>query len=383
MKESDLVKRDIKLGDGKKAVVDLNNPVYRFLSNPILTSHDVNKLWTHPELQVKTVHNAGVVEHNNSILMLFRSHLRNGKSILGLARSKNGFNEWKVQPYPAMLPCSKKDSFAKGMDKGALIENEAGGIEDPRITKLGNDFLITYSAYHARIKDRVRVSLATTNDFKTFVRYGPMLNKDMRNVVIFPEKIKGKYIGLFRPNDIGDTGGVYTQIKIGFTKDWRSNSWNLLKKPIIETRGGPSALSDKIGPGAPPIKTKYGWLSIFHGVRSTMSGKSYILSVALHDLNDPTNVRISNIPILFPSKADCKVKDSDYVHVSNVVFTCGAIRKDDGTIIIYYGGCDTVMNIGVTHEDVLVALCKDYGQNQKTGEPLYNLRGTLSTLTDT
>jgi predicted GH43/DUF377 family glycosyl hydrolase len=370
MKKYDLVKRKIDIGNGKKAVVDLNNPVYRFPGNPILTLHDVNKVWTNPKFQVKTVHNAGIIEHNGKTLMLFRSHLRSGVSILGLAKSRNGFDGWKVESYPAMLPCSKKDSFAKGVNKKILIENEAGGVEDPRIIKLDNNYLITYSAYHARIKDRVRVSLAVTKDFRTFTRYGPLLNENMRNVVIFPEKINDRYIGLFRLNN--ESSRAYTQIRIGFTKDWKSDSWVLSKKPIIKTGGGPSALSDKIGPGAPPIKTKYGWLSIFHGVRATMDGNPYVLSVALHDLGDPAKVKVSNIPILFPSKADCRVKDSDYVHVPNVVFTCGAIRKNNGTILIYYGGCDTVMNIGVTHEDILATLCKNYGQDPKTGKLLYD-----------
>ena len=84
--------------------------------------------------------------------------------------------------------------------------------------------------------------------------------------------------------------------------------------------------------------------------------------MALHDLEDPTRVKVSSIPILFPSAADCRVREEEYVHVPNVVFTCGAVAKADGTILIYYGGNDTVMNVGVTHEDVLVALCEEYGQ---------------------
>ena len=371
MKRYDLVTRKIDIGNGKRAVVDLNNPLYRYPSNPILTSHDINKVWTNPKFQVKTVHNAGVIEHNGKTLMLFRSHLRSGVSILGLAKSRNGFDGWKVEPYPAMIPCSKKDSFAKGVNKKVIIENEAGGIEDPRIIKLGNNYLITYNAYHSSIKDRVRVSLATTKDFKTFTRHGLLLNRNMRNVAIFPEKINDRYFGLFRLNDTGNVGRAYTQIRIGFTRDWKSNSWKLLKEPIIKTGAGPSALSDKIGPGAPPIKTKYGWISIFHGVRTTMDGNPYVLSVALHDFDDPTKVKVSNIPILFPSKADCRVNDSDYVHVPNVVFTCGAIRNNNGTILIYYGGCDTVMNIGVTHEDILATLCENYDQNPKTRKLLY------------
>jgi len=221
----------------------------------------------------------------------------------------------------------------------------------------------------------VRVCIATTNDFKSFTRLGSISNRNARNVVFFHEKIEGKYVGLFRFNEDahGHVGGIFTQIKIGYADDWRLNCWNILETPIIKTGAGPCAISDKIGPGAPPIKTKYGWLNIFHGVRTTMDGNPYVLSVALHDLKNPNRVKVSNIPILFPSKADCIVKKTDYIHVPNVVFTCGAIRKQDGTILIYYGGNDTVMNIGITHEDILITLCNEYGQDPLTGELLYNL----------
>ena len=355
--------------------VNLNNPLQRYNGNPILTSKEVNRVWTDPKLQVITVHNAGITEYNDEVIMLFRSHLRNGISVLGIARSKNGLDNWQVDEKPAMLPCSKDDNFAEGTNIDELIENERGGVEDPRISKIDDTYYITYSAYHASIAHRVRVSLAITKDFKSFKRYGPLLKTDMRNVVIFPEKIKGKYYGLFRPNDNTQehTGGIYKQIKIGSTIKIEEGNWTILNQPIMMQNDGPSSFSDKIGPGATPIKTKYGWINIFHGVRGTMDGNPYVLGIALHDLHSPEHVKVSNIPILFPSKADCIVVDDSYVHVPNVVFCCGAIRKDNGDIYIYYGGNDTVMNVAITHEDILAELCEKYPQDPKSGRPLYPL----------
>ncbi len=372
----DLVEREIAISDFVKGKVNLNNPVLRFPQNPILTCHDVNRIWKNPALQVNTIHNAGVAIFEGETLLLFRSHLRSGVSLLGIARSKNGFTDWRIDPRPAMFPATADDLFYDGVNREALIENEAGGVEDPRISRIGDDYLITYSAYHARVKNRVRVSLAATKDFKHFTRYGPVLDRDMRNVVVFPEKINGKYVGLFRPNGPPDkdVDGIYTEIRIGFTDDWRSNDWEILLKPIMKTGGGPSAISDKIGPGAPPLKTKYGWLHIFHGVRATMAGNPYVLSVMLHDLKNPAKIKVSNIPILFPSRADCRVPASDYVHVDNALFTCGALRREDGVILIYYAGNDTVMNIGISHEDVLKTLCEAYGQDPLAGTRLYGLK---------
>ncbi len=355
--------------------LDLSNPVQRYKGNPIVTARDVNKVWTDPKWQTITVHNAGITEYDGDVLMLFRSHLRNGMSVLGIARSHNGLDNWRIDKTPAMLPCNENDSFAEGSNIDELIENEQGGVEDPRIAKIKDTYYITYSAYHATVAHRVRVSLATTKDFKTFKRHGALLKTDMRNVVLFPEEIGGRFYGLFRPNDSTQehTGGIYKQIQIGSTENIKTGKWHIQEQPIMLQNDGPSSFSDKIGPGATPIKTKHGWINIFHGVRSTMDGNPYVLGVALHDLEKPKQVKVSNIPIVFPSKADCKVTDDSYIHVPNVVFCCGALRKDNGDIYIYYGGNDTVMNVAITHEDVLAELCEKYPQDPESGRPLYPL----------
>jgi predicted GH43/DUF377 family glycosyl hydrolase len=367
----DLVSRSIEIND-ERFEVDLNNPFSRYVRNPVVHARMVNKVWKAPHLQVKTVHNAGITVFNDEVIMLFRSHLRNGISILGIARSQDGLTDWRIDERPAMMPCGRNDVFAYGVDTEAIIENEAGGLEDPRISKIDDTYLITYSAYHDLIKDQVRVSLATTQDFKIFKRYGSLLDVDMRNVVIFPEKINSKFIGLFRPNDTtaGDVGGIFKQIRIGYSDDWSFQKWSIDDVPIMRQEGGPSAFKDKIGPGAPPIKSKHGWINIFHGVRNTMDGNPYVLGVALHDFSDPKKVRVSNIPVLFPSSADCRVEEEDYIHVPNVVFTCGARRLEDGAIMMYYGGNDTVMNVAVSHEDVLTELCIRYPQDAMTGKPI-------------
>ena len=355
--------------------LDLNNPIVRYKNNPILTNHNVNSIWKDPRLKTITVHNSAIVEYMGKTLMLFRSHLRNGISVIGKAVSDNGIDNWDISSEPFMKPCSKNDMHASDQQIERLIESEAGGVEDPRITKINDTYCITYSAYHGKVQNKVRVSLAVTQDFKKLIRHGAVVDVDMRNVVIFPEKINGKYVALFRPNDVSDdhTGGSFSEIKIGYSDNIESNNWRLNHDPIMKQLGVPSPFSDKIGPGAPPIKTKHGWINIFHGVRKTMDGNPYVLGVALHDLNNPEKIKVSNIPILFPSKADCKVNEDDYVHVPNVVFTCGAIRKDDGTIYIYYGGNDTVMNLAVSHEDILAELCNRYPQDPLSGEPLYKI----------
>jgi len=323
---------------------------------------------------VVTVHNAGAAVVGGQTLLLFRSHLRSGLSVLGLARSDDGVTRWRVDPRPALVPAGPGDWYGAHVDPEQVAAMESGGVEDARINPVDGGFAITYSAYDGRVPNRVRVALATTDDFTEITRHGPMLARDMRNVVIFPERIGGRYVGLFRPNDtVADQiGGAYTQIRIGYADDLRSGPWTIEDEPIIRTGAGPSAFSDKIGPGAPPVRTRHGWLNLFHGVRTTMDGNPYVLGVALHDADDPRKVQMSSIPVLFPSRADCRVAETDYVHVPNVVFSCGMLRRADGSLLIYYAGNDTVMNVAFSHEDVLAELCRRYGQDPQTGELRYD-----------
>jgi len=169
----------------------------------------------------------------------------------------------------------------------------------------------------------------------------------MRNVVIFPEPDRNrKWMALLRPNDkvreisgSGHIGGSFSEICAGFAPS-PTGPWQI-GNVIMRSGHGPSAFQAKIGPGVPPIKTRYGWLNIFYGVRSTMAGNPYSLGVAFHDLEDPTDP-----------------KETDYVHVPNVVFSCGALPGGNDTVAIYYGGNDTVMNVGLANVEILNEMCE-------------------------
>src|SRR5215467_3052093 len=102
--------------------------VKRYSRNPILTKADI-------PYPVETVHNAAVVKHGNEYIMLFRSHLRTGRSIIGLARSLDGFN-FTAHPEPFLIP----------ERSGAFAAHEEFGVEDPRVTQMEGEYLITYSA---------------------------------------------------------------------------------------------------------------------------------------------------------------------------------------------------------------------------------------------
>lgn len=375
--------------NGWKGIVTINEPVIRYPDNPILTCHDINKIWgIDAHLYTYTVHNAGMAavmgeNGKQQIIMLFRSHIADGRSVIGKAVSDNGISNWIIAPRPFLLPAAKNDMYAEGVNIDDIIECEAGGVEDLRINPVGDDlYVLTYSAYHQKVPDRVRVMMALTSDFETVVRYGPVSQLDMRNVVIFPEPDRNnQWTALLRFNDktreaagTGHIGGSFGEICAAYGPG-PTGPWEI-GNVIMRSGHGPGAFQAKLGPGAPPIKTRYGWLNIFHGVRSTMAGNPYTLGVAFHDLGDPTDlgkIRISAKPILMPSASDCAVKESDYVHVPNVVFSCGALLCPDDTVAIYYGGNDTVMNVALTHIQILNEMCNVFRIDPLTGRHLYYL----------
>jgi len=153
--------------------------VRRYAHNPILTKDQI-------PYAVETVHNAAVVKHAGVYIMLFRSHLRTGRSITGLARSHDGFR-FEADPQPFLVP--ERD--------GPFAAPEEFGVEDPRVTRLGDDYIITYSAYS---RSGVRIALAKTKDFTQVERVSLITEADHRNVVLFPEKFDGLYARLDRPH---------------------------------------------------------------------------------------------------------------------------------------------------------------------------------------
>jgi predicted GH43/DUF377 family glycosyl hydrolase len=298
--------------------------IQRYPGNPILTKDDI-------PYPVATVHNAAVTKINGSYIMLFRSHLFNGRSILGKATSKDGFH-FSVDPEPFMVPATE----------GIFMEYEEYGVEDPRITFIEGTYLITYSAYS---RHGVRIGLAKTTDFTGVERFSLITEADYRNVVIFPQRFNGLYARLDRPHSEISPWSVW----ISYSPDLRFwGESRLIMKPVQYHWD-----EMKIGPGAPPIRTSRGWLSIYHGVFPTMDGNVYRLGVALHDLEDPSYIiAVGDRWILQPEEV---YEVTGYVH--NVVFSCAAVPEDDGTVKIYWGGADKVMCMGTAVIEELVDYC--------------------------
>jgi predicted GH43/DUF377 family glycosyl hydrolase len=301
-----------------------NNVITRYENNPVLTRHDI-------PYPVSTVHNAGVVKHNGRYIMLFRSHLLNGRCVIGLAESGDGYS-FTVSPEPFLVPAKQ----------GVFAEYEEYGVEDLRICAIDDEYLLTYSAYS---RHGVRIALARTTDFTSVERIALISQPDMRNVVIFPQKFDGRYARLDRPHSEISPWSIC----ISYSPDliyWGDSK--VVMKPVTYHWD-----ELKIGPGATPFRTDKGWLHIYHGVYRTMAGAVYRLGAALHDLDDPSRViGISDDWILEPEDTWERTG-----YVPNVVFTCGAVPEEDGTVKIYWGGADTVMCAGTAQIRDLMEMC--------------------------
>jgi predicted GH43/DUF377 family glycosyl hydrolase len=290
--------------------------------------------------ETRATFNAGVAEYQNKIIILYRAIGNDGISRLGYAESENGKKISKRLDYPVIEP-TLDDSF------------ERLGIEDPRITKLGTTYWITCvaaSLYEATFISslidhlgrshrhyapwRVKASLFKTRDFQHYKKVGRVFgDEDNKDVVIFPEKIKGKYVILDR---------LLPDITLAWA-DKIEGKWSE-RETVMKPKEGWQ--EGRIGVAAAPIKTKKGWLIIYHAADKK---RVYRLGFALLDLNNPAKVIYRHPdPVLQPEK-----KYETRGWASNVVFCCGMIEKGD-EFYLYYGGADKVIGLATIKKEKLL-----------------------------
>ena len=281
----------------------------RHEENPILTAQN----WPYP---VHSVFNAAAALVDGETLLLIRAEDFRGFSHLTVARSADGVHGWEIHPHPSLTPDPKR------------YPEELWGIEDPRLTWLEEreEWAIAYTAYSG---GGPLVSLATTKDFKTYCRLGPVMPPEDKDAALFPVRFGGRWAMLHRPVSTGFQG---RQIWLSFSPDLKH--WGD-HRPVIFAREGGWWDSNRIGLSTPPLATPQGWLILYHGVRGTASGSIYRLGLALLDLNDPTCLTHRTDQWIFGPMAAYE-KEGD---VDDVVFPCGWVLEDD-TIRMYYGAAD-------------------------------------------
>jgi len=294
--------------------------LHRFESNPIITFEDI-------PFGCNTVFNGTVTKRGAEYFQLLRVEVQQGYSVFALARSKDGLH-FMVEDEPVMTP-ARRGPFAK---------YETWGIEDPRITAIDGVYYVMFTVYS---RYGTRIALAKTDDFHQYKRIALVSEPGNKNGTLFSEKINGEYARLDRP--IGkNVGGIW----ISYSKnlvDWGKSETLMIPRPDMWD-------SYRIGASVPPIKTEYGWLEIYHGVKMTVAGPIYRIGVVLLDLKRPHKVVARcDKPILSPREDYERIGD-----ISNVVFACGAVVEDTGEIKIYYGAADTCICVATAKLNDLI-----------------------------
>ncbi len=282
--------------------------------------------------------NPGVVLLNNKVHFIYRAIGTDGLSRLGYAVSSDGLTIDERLPNPAYEHAVKEPKFSI---YSYFSGGSWSGAEDPRLVSVEGDdsVYMTYTACDNGL--RVGLTSIKINDFlnKNWKWNKPKLISPLgqihKNWLLFPEKINGKYAILhsIKPN-----------IQIAYVDNLEFSD----DKCIESFHGGPARSDgwDKWirGAGAPPIKTKDGWLLFYHAMDDDWS--KYKVGAMLLDLNNPTKIlHRSNEPILEPQES---YENSG--SKAGVVYASGAIVKD-GNIFVYYGGADNYVCVAYTPLD--------------------------------
>ena len=298
----------------------INTYLTRCDKNPILKPR-IGVAW-----EAHGVFNPAAIQIENVTYILYRAMSDDDTSYIGYASSKDGFSIDERSDKPIYVP---RKFFEMKTHPGN------SGCEDPRLTLIGDTVYMCYTAYDGTNPPRVAVTAILLEDFKNknWDWTEPLLlspnKEDDKDACIFPEKINGKYLMLHR---------VDSDICADFIDSLDIIEGPLqVATPIILPRKGMWD-SEKVGITAPPIKTKKGWLLLYHGVSS--NHHTYRVGLALLDLKNPRIV-ISRVspPIMQPERPYELVGI-----IPNVVFPCGTVVRKD-KLFVYYGGADSVVGV--------------------------------------
>lgn len=332
--------------------------IRRHPANPVLAER-------HVPFPSGLVFNAGVAWFQGRYVMVFRNDHRHPTerrlvgTNLGFAWSKDGV-AWEVAKTP--LPLSDPRAFqqAAGLTGPAYQGDEVRRVYDPRITVIGGvpHLCLAVDTWHGVRGAIVRMS----DDFQTYEVLS-LTTSDNRNMVLFPDRIGGRYVRLERPFPVYGRGGRDRfDIWCGSSsdlKDWGDHHL------VMGVEHVPFA-NDKLGPAAPPVRTAKGWLTVFHAVdRDESRGKNgwenawkkrYTAGICLLDLERPERVLgMSKQPLIAP-EAPYEVEGG---FRNQVIFPCGLAVEPDGTAKIWYGAADTVVALATCRVEELLALCTD------------------------
>jgi 4-O-beta-D-mannosyl-D-glucose phosphorylase len=330
------------------------NGVYSRYLYPVLTAAHTPLFWrydldyaTNPHLLerigVNAAFNAGAIDYHGKILLAVRVEGVDRKSFFAIAESPNGIDHFRFWDYPVIMP--ETDDPDINVYDMRLVRHEDGWIyglfcterKDPEAPRTDTSSAIA------------QCGIARTRDFLAWQRLPDLKSKSpqQRNVVLHPEFVEGKYAFYTRPQDgfidAGSGGGI------GWGLSESIEYPAIDTETIIDDRAYHTIKEVKNGLGPAPIKTDAGWLQLAHGVRNTAAGLRYVLYMFLSDLRDPSKAIARPGGYFLAPQGEERVGD-----VSNVTFSNGWVKKENGEVLIYYASSDTRMHVVTSTVDRLL-----------------------------
>ena len=326
--------------------------VEKHKSNPIITPKKNNK-W-----ESKAAFNAAAIYAENRFHLIYRAIGEDDVSTWGYASSEDGINFDFRLSFPVYIPRERFEGL-QGKDyvhcgHPAVYESGggcSGGCEDPRLTKIDDTLYVTYVAYNGHDVPGVAITSINYSDFvaQRWNWSRPRLiskpGQIQKNWMLFPEKINEKFaiIHSITPKIMidyfDDIDEDRTYIEKSFRKvDANENRWDNIVR----------------GAGAPPVKTKYGWLLFYHAMDKNDPNR-YKIGAMILDYKEPETILYrSRFPIIEPDE----IYENEGMK-SGVVYVCGAV-VEKGILYVYYGGADMVMCVATAKlDDFLERLTAD------------------------
>lgn len=330
--------KTLKRKDKKAAASILQRSPGNPIISPLNTSH-----W-----ESKATFNPSAVFGDGKVHLIYRAIGDNDMSVFGYARSKDGFTIDKKSDYPVYLQKisypDKKFAVTTSYSSGGGWN---GGSEDPRLTLLDGRVYMLYTAFDGW--NSIRIAM-TSISFEDFVKerwdWSPHVfisppGEIHKNWVLFPEKINGKYAILH---------GVSPRILVDYVDDLKEFDGTKHIKSAPPSGGGHSGSWDSSirGVGPAPLKTKNGWLILYHAM-DVKDPNRYKLGAILLDLKDPTKIlAVSKHPVLEPDEL---YENEGFK--SGVIYACGAVVMN-GWLFVYYGGADKVVCVATAKFDLFL-----------------------------
>lgn len=318
--------------------------------NPILSPHE------HHSWEAFCTFNPAAIYADDKVHLLYRAQGFDYVSQIGYARSSDGLTIDERHHLPAYRPTQAFEGFSLPIgdpDNPFVSGGGCGGCEDPRATLIDGRIYMTYVAYNGWDHPRIALTSIALADFlaQRFLWEKPVLITAPgvvdKSACLFPEKINGKYVILHR---------VFPDILIDYVDSLEFTGEQFLEGHAkIFPRSREWWDSRKIGAGAPPLRTKDGWLLIYQAV-DDKDASQYKIGAMLLDLNEPSKVLYrSSRPILEPIE-----EYENFGFKAGVVYPCGAVIKDN-VLFVYYGGADSFVCVATAELDEFLNNLKKTG----------------------